>query len=128
MRDSLRVVPSTLSPDASERILPGARYTARCLKRIAEDRMGFTLLTPLLLADRDSTVYARDLHERDTLLLAEHPHRAVWLLRPRDSVSGSAPQFERLSRDSIIAAARRTAKTSDVRIQNSEFRTHSSEF
>jgi hypothetical protein len=106
MRDSLRVVPSTLSPDASERVLPGARYTRRCLQRIAEDRSGFTLLTPLLLADQDSTVYARDLHERDTLLLAKYPHREVWLLRPKDSVSGSVPRFERVSRDSLLKAAR----------------------
>ncbi|HZO18686.1 MAG TPA: hypothetical protein VFB46_06860, partial [Gemmatimonadaceae bacterium] len=106
MRDSLRVIPSTLSPDVSERVLPGARYTPRCLQRIADDRRGFTLLTPLMLAGADSTVYARDLHERDTLLLAEHPDRDVWLLRPRDSTSGSPPQFERVSRDSLFRAAR----------------------
>jgi hypothetical protein len=111
-------VPSTLSPDASERVLPGARYTPRCLQRIADDRAGFTLLTPLLLAGQDSTVYARDLHERDTLLLAEHPQREVWLLRPTDSAAGSIPKFERVSRDSIIAAARRAGKLADARIQN----------
>lgn len=106
MRDSLRVIPSTLSPDVSERVLPGARYTSRCLRRIADDRRGFTLLTPLMLAGADSTVYARDLHERDTLLLAEHPDRDVWLLRPRDSTSGAPPRFERVARDSVLRAAR----------------------
>jgi hypothetical protein len=106
MRDSLRLVPSTLSPDASERVLPGARYTPRCLQRIADDRRGFTLLTPLMLAGSDGTLYARDLHERDTLLLAAHPDREVWLLRPADSVSGAVPRFERVSRDSIFNAAR----------------------
>ena len=106
MRDSLRLVPSTLSPDVSERVLPGARYPVRCLQRITDDQRGFTLLTPLLLAGSDGTVYARDLHERDTLLLAEYPDRDVYLLRPADSVSGSVPQFERVSRDSIIQAAR----------------------
>lgn len=107
MRDSLRLIASTLSPDASERILPGARYTPRCLERIADDRRGFTLLTPLFLAGSDGTVYARDLHERDTLLLAKYPDRDVYLLRPADSVSGSVPRFEQMSRDSIYAAARR---------------------
>ena len=106
MRDSLRVVASTLSPDVSERVLPGARYTPRCLQRITDDRRGFTLLTPLLLANADSTLYARDLHERDTLLLVEHPGREVWLLRPADSVSGAVPRFERLNRDSLMRAAR----------------------
>lgn len=106
MRDSLRVMPSTLSPDASERMLPGARYTPRCLQRITDDRRGFTLLTPLFLAGGDGTLYARDLHERDTLLLAQHPEREVWLLRPADSSSGAVPRFERLDRDSLIAAAR----------------------
>jgi hypothetical protein len=99
-------MPSTLSPDASERVLPGARYTSRCLQRITDDRRGFTLLTPLLLAGSDSTVYARDLHERDTLLLARYPDREVYLLRPADSVSGAVPRFERVSRDSILEAAR----------------------
>jgi hypothetical protein len=108
MRDSLRLVPSTLSPDASERVLPGARYTSRCLQRITDDRRGFTLLTPLLLAGEDGTVYARDLHERDTLLLAEYADREVWLLRPADSVSGAVPRFERVERDSLIQAARQT--------------------
>ena len=32
----------------SERYLPGAPYTPRCLRRIADDRAGFTLLAPLL--------------------------------------------------------------------------------
>jgi hypothetical protein len=120
MRDSLRVMPSTLSPDVSERMLPGARYTPRCLQRITDDRRGFTLLTPLFLAGSDGTLYARDLHERDTLLLAEYPMRSVWLLRPADSSSGAAPRFERLDRDSIFAAARGGGTTSaDVRGQTS---------
>jgi hypothetical protein len=106
MRDSLRLISSTLSPDASERVLPGARYTRRCLQRIADDRRGFTLLTPLFLAGSDGTIYARDLHERDTLLLAKYPDRDVYLLRPADSVSGSVPRFEKVSRDSIVRAAR----------------------
>jgi hypothetical protein len=106
MRDSLRLVASTLSPDVSERILPGARYTQRCLERIADDRRGFTLLTPLFLAGSDGTVYARDLHERDTVLLAKYPDRDAYLLRPADSASGSVPRFEKVSRDSIYRAAR----------------------
>jgi hypothetical protein len=75
----------------------------------------------------DGTLYARDLHERDTLLLAEHPDREVWLLRPADSTSGAVPRFERVDRDSIIAAARRSGQgqllqTSGVRRQVSVVR------
>jgi hypothetical protein len=110
MRDSLRLVASTLSPDVSERVLPGARYSARCLERINDDRRGFTLLTPLLLAGGDGTIYARDLHERDTLLLAAYPDRDVFLLRPADSTSGSTPRFERVSRDSIVRAAKEAGR------------------
>jgi hypothetical protein len=110
----------------SERVLPGARYTPRCLQRINDDRRGFTLLTPLLLAGSDSTLYVRDLHERDTLLLAKYPDREVFLLRPADSASGSVPHFERVRRDSILQVARglrwEHPKTSDVRRQVSDVR------
>jgi hypothetical protein len=126
MRDSLRVVPSTLSPDVSERVLPGSRYTARCLQRITDDRRGFTLLTPLFLAGSDGPLYARDLHERDTLLIAQHPGREVWLLRPADSSAGAVPRFERLDRDSLFRAARQAVNGKDDRIQNTEFRIQSS--
>lgn len=96
MRDSLRLVASSLSPDASVRVLPGSRYTAKCLARLNEDREGFTLYTPLILAGRkDGTVYARDLHERNALLIAKYPDRPVFLLRPSDSLTGSTPAFLR---------------------------------
>jgi hypothetical protein len=108
LADSARVVPSTLSPDASERVLPGATYGARCTRRILEDRAGFTLLAPLLLAG-DRNIYARDLHARDTLLLAAYPRRPVVLLRPPSAALGAMPRFERVSRDSLLRAWREEA-------------------
>ena len=103
--DSARLVVSTESPDRSERMLPGVVYPDRCRGRLADDQRGFTLLGPLLFA-RDGNTYARDLHGRDTLLLAEHPGRPVYLLLPASSDEGAPPQFRMASRDSIVAAAR----------------------
>jgi hypothetical protein len=92
------------SPDPSERYLEGARYPAECARRVAENTSGFTLLTPLLLARRGGNVYARDLHERDTALLAAYPTLPVYLLRPPSAAAGVPPRFHRLRRDSLAAA------------------------
>ncbi|MGQ0712516.1 MAG: hypothetical protein ACT4PJ_02160 [Gemmatimonadaceae bacterium] len=102
LRDSLRVVQTKFSPDGSQRYLPSARYTVRCARRIGEDRGGFTLLAPLQLAREGDNIYARDLHARDTLLVAQHPGRPLYLLRPMNADEGAPPQFLPLSRDSIL--------------------------
>ena len=104
LRDSARVVKSTLSPDYTERHLPGTRYTAHCRQRIAEDHAGFTFLTPLLLARGGNNIYARDLHERNAVLLAAHPDRPVFLIRPPTSRATEMPEFVPISRDSLLAA------------------------
>jgi hypothetical protein len=104
MRDSLRVVPSPLSPDYTERYLPGTAYPPRCRQRIAEDREGFTIVTPLLLARGGGNIYARDLHERNAVLLAAYPERPVFLVRPPTSRLSEMPQFFPLSRDSLLQA------------------------
>ena len=63
-------------------------------ERLAEDSAGFTLYAPASLVSGDGNVYARDLHARDTLLLAAVPNRPVFLLRhvATDSV-GAARVF-----------------------------------
>jgi hypothetical protein len=104
MADSARVVPSTASPDATERMLPGSTYGPLCSQRVLDDRAGFTTLVPLLLARGGDNIYARDLHHRNVALLREHPDRPVYLLRPPDSERGTPPRFARLSRDSLLAA------------------------
>jgi hypothetical protein len=106
LADSARVVGSPFSPDASERYLPESRYSDRCLARINDDRAGFTLFTPLLLAHGGGNIYARDLHERDTLLLQAYPGRPVYLLRPASADIGEPPRFYPLSRDSLEQAWR----------------------
>lgn len=104
--DSALLEPSPLSPDRSQRYLPGARYSEVCLARVAEDRAGFTLFAPLLAVDWNGNVFARDLHARDTLVLNAHRDRQVFLLKPRSSQEGSSPLFWPVSIDSAIASWR----------------------
>jgi hypothetical protein len=108
LRDSARVVRSPFSADSTERFLPGAAYGPRCVRRLEEDRAGFTVFLPFLVADGDNTVYARDLHARDSVLLARYPTRDVYLVRPPSDSDGVVPRFWRVDRDSLRAAWSRT--------------------
>jgi hypothetical protein len=103
--DSAKVVKSPYSPDATERYLPGSGYTPPCVRRIEEDRAGFTLIAPLLYRDWGTNIYARDMHDRNQALIRQYPGRAVYLLRPASSETGVIPQLYPLRADSIMAAA-----------------------
>ena len=103
--DSLRVQAMPALVDQSGRFDPARPLAPVCRARIDAEREGFTLLAPRLL-DRTDNVYARDLAGRDTLLLAAYPGRPVYRLRSAGAEVGAALVFERLSRDSIWAAAR----------------------
>ncbi len=92
--------PSPFSPDSSERYLPGATYTSRCMARIAEDRAGFTLFAPFLLAHGGGNIYARDLGEQNALLIEQYPDRPVYLLKPVSSEIGAPLQFYRATPES----------------------------
>ena len=98
--DSLRLVSRVLSPDVTERVLPGTDYPVVCRRRIAEDRAGYSFFAPLLARDMGTNVYARDLHARDTLLLQRYPERAVYLLRAASSDLGAPLHLERVRLDS----------------------------
>ena len=104
LADSARVVRSPFSADSTERFLPGAPYGPRCVRRVEEDRAGFTVYLPFLVADGDNVVYARDLHARDSVLLTRYPTRAVYLVRPSTDSNGALPRFWRISRDSLRSA------------------------
>ncbi len=106
LADSGRVVPSPFTVDKTNRYLPGTPYTAECRRRLADDQRGFTLFPPLVLAGGGDVIYGRDLHGRDSLLLAAYPDRSVYLLRPSSAELGAAPRFERLRRDSLLTAWR----------------------
>jgi hypothetical protein len=104
LADSARVVRSPFSADSTERFLPGAPYGPRCVRRVLEDRAGFTVYLPFLVAGGDNVLYARDLHARDSVLLARFPDRAVYLVRPPSDTNGVPPRFWRVSRDSLREA------------------------
>lgn len=80
MADSARLIPSDLSPDFTERRLPGLAYTPRCAARIGEDRTGYLLYAPWRLV-RDSNVYARWISGRESQIMASFPDRPVYRLR-----------------------------------------------
>jgi hypothetical protein len=105
-RDYRFVVFSKLTPDPTERVRPGVLYSPTCLRRIAEDRAGFLHYVPLRLITTGGNIYARDLHARDSLLLAEHPDRPVYLLTRAGTRVDDVPVFARLRRDSLLAAWR----------------------
>ncbi len=100
LADSAATRPTDLSPDRSERFQPGVPYSGRCMHRLQEDRSGFTLYAPLLLA-RGGNAYARDLHELNNVVLERYPDRPVFLLRPAAATVGLAPRFYPISRDSL---------------------------
>ena len=116
LADSPRVTPQTVGPGTKLHVQAGYPYTAHCLRRVAETAAGITPLAPLLAVGGgrggrgggpgDRNVYARDLHARDTLLLAEYPDRPIYLLRPTTAAPRAMPAFFRVSRDSLTAAWR----------------------
>lgn len=107
LADSSRLVyAKAVTGDPSLRLTPGVQYPARCLAKIDANRSGFTLFSPLLLANGLGNVYARDLGARDSLLLLEYPGRPIYLLRPATGLEGAEPRFHALRRDSLWAAWR----------------------
>jgi hypothetical protein len=106
-RDSARVRAYKLTSGVNLRVLPGATVTPLCAARYAEDTSGVVPLAPLLLAREHDNIYARDLHERDTLLIRQHPERPLYLLRPVSTAATARPQFVPISRDSLLRAWRR---------------------
>ena len=106
LRDSSLVRGSPFSPDSTEKYLPGSPYAPVCVTRMNEDRAGYMHYAPLLLERANGNVYARDLHARDSLLLAEYPNRPVFLLRHHGTDVESPMEWLPLRRDSLFAAWR----------------------
>jgi hypothetical protein len=101
MADSAKLIGSRVSPDTTERELPGSRYAGTCARRIIEDRQGFTILAPLLVARRPDILYVRELEDRNAAVVRHYPDRRVFRLTHR--LDEEFPRFEPLSRDSILA-------------------------
>lgn len=90
LADSARVVPSTRSPESSERMLPGLVYAPVCEAEAASDWAGSWHLAPFLAA-RDGNVYARWLPGREAEISASYPGRPVYRLsRSGPEVSATA--------------------------------------
>lgn len=99
MADSARLIASDLSPDFTERRLPGLAYTARCVARISEDRTGYLLYAPWRLV-RDSNVYARWISGREAEIMASFPDRPVYRLRRAGTAVDAPLVWEAVSRPS----------------------------
>lgn len=95
LADSALVLASALSPDFTERMQPGTRYSATCMARIGEDRRGYLLYAPWRLA-RDSNVYARWLPGREDEVLAKYPGRPVYRVRRAGTAVDAPLVWERL--------------------------------
>jgi hypothetical protein len=104
--DSARVRSSPLSPDSTERLLPGALYDKTCVARINDDNAGYAHLAPLQLERGSGNIYARDLQARDSFLLSAYPSRRVYLLRRTTVEPDAVFQWLPLSRDSLLAVWR----------------------
>ncbi len=105
LADSARVEGRRLGPGANAHIEAGYPYSPHCLRRVEETAAGITPLAPLLAVGgpSDRNIYVRDLHARDSLLLAEYPDRPIFLLRPATAAPSAMPAFSPVSRDSLVA-------------------------
>ncbi len=117
LRDSATVGVARAGGPAGERlrVQRGYTYPPHCERRLAEAAAGSSPLAVLLaVGAADGNVYARDLHGRDSLLLASYPNRPVYIVHPASSAPGALPAFYPASRDSLFAAWHHEAQE-DVR-------------
>jgi hypothetical protein len=100
--DSAHLMTNRTMHDTTVRLAPDAPWTAKCLRRLAEDSAGYAVFPSVMLAHGDGNIYLRDLHARDTVLLASMARHPVWLLTEAPE-AGGALRFERVSPDSMRA-------------------------
>jgi hypothetical protein len=99
LADTSALLTVRLSPDTTLKALPGAIFTEKCRRRLAEELSGTAVYAPLINA-APGRRYVRDLHARDSLLPQEWWRREVWLLT-QSPETGGALRFERLNLDSM---------------------------
>jgi len=99
--DSARLTTVRLSVGSAARETPGVVYPARCRQRLAESAGGVLPLAPFLLLHDDATIYARDLHARDSLLTDAYTGRPIYLARPASDAPTALPVLVPVSRDSL---------------------------
>lgn len=74
-----------------------------CARRAEEEQQGSLHFAPLQLIVGGTNTYARDLHARDSVLVAEYPGRPLYLLTRVGVRADAAVRFVRLNRDSLLA-------------------------
>lgn len=87
LADSLRVRASVVSPDTTERMLPGAVYSEQCRSNIESDRAGYALYPPFLLDRTSGNTYVRDIPDRREALLRKYTAKPAYVVT-RDGVDG----------------------------------------
>jgi hypothetical protein len=92
LRDSALVHRVAAGPGANIAIQAGYVYPEWCTRQVTLSARGVTPLAPESVLD-DGNVYARDLGERDTLLLATYRNRPVFVLEPSSNGSDALPSF-----------------------------------
>jgi hypothetical protein len=92
LRDSGLVRRVAVGPGANIPIQTGYAYPEWCTRQVTLAARGVTPLAPVSILD-DGNVYARDLGNRDTLLLATYRNRPAFVLEPSSSASDALPSF-----------------------------------
>lgn len=100
LSDSARLGSDPTLPDTTVRFSRGGPRTPECGRRLIEDRSGFATYPSMLLAGRNGNLFLRDLHARDSLVLAQHPNRQVWLLTEAPQIGGEL-RLVRITGDSM---------------------------
>jgi len=90
LADSAKVRATDVSPDTTERMLPGLVYDNECSSHVMADREGYALYPPFLLDNVSGNLYARDFGLRDSVLQRMFPGRASYRVS-RAGVDGMAP-------------------------------------
>lgn len=90
LADSLLVRSSNVSPDTTERMLPGTVYDSTCSARVVADREGYALYPPFLLDNRSGNLYMRDFEARDSLVRHAFIGQPAYVVT-RDGVDGTSP-------------------------------------
>jgi hypothetical protein len=99
--DSASIRADRSLPDTTVRFAPDGPRADVCRRRLLEDRNGFTLYPPALLAgQRGGNIFLRDLHALDSLMLPAFGDRPLWLLL-KDPAVGSELRFVKVPVDSM---------------------------
>lgn len=102
--DSVGIVTLRLASGPNIRVREGATYGGRCSRRLRESEAGVVAFAPIVASLPDGNLYVRDLHARDTILVARFPDRPLWLLSAESADPKALPRFYRIDRDSLRRA------------------------